>query len=128
MRSFDFLNGDLLTDILTNMTPDRESIECVMLQRVNGINNLKNVENRDVDPYILAEVLDPNSFSAVKAGSLVLVQKNNCRFLPTKGRKNDMTWFRFFVKHSHVRGVVHNDGRWKITDANRYGSINGSSL
>jgi len=123
MRAADFLNKSMVEDIMGDMHPDSSSIECVMLQEVPGVNSFKQTGGKEINPFILAEVTNGNSFSAYSRGSIVLVPKNNCHFLPTKDPyRRGGQWFRFFVRESHVRGIAHNDGKWNITEANRYGS------
>ena len=121
MRSADFLNQDMVNEIMSNMHPDSNSIECVMLQEVPGVNSFKS-GSRDINPYILAEVRNPNGFASLQVGSIVLVPKNNCHFLPTEVGQTGH-WFRFFIAEKHVKGIAHNNGRWNITKANRYGSL-----
>lgn len=120
MRSADFLNQHMVCDIMSNMHPDSNSIECVMLQQVNGVNSFKS-GTKDINPFILAEVTNPNGFSSLQHGSIVLVPKNSCHFLPTTAGQSGH-WFRFFIAEKHVKGVAHNNGRWNITEANRYGT------
>ena len=123
MRAADFLNKSMVEDIMGDMRPDSSSIECVMLQEVPGVNSFKQTGGKEINPFILAEVTNGNSFSAYSRGSIVLVPKNNCHFLPTKDPyRRGGQWFRFFVRESHVRGIAYNDGKWNITEANRYGS------
>ena len=120
MRSADFLSQHMVYDIMANMHPDNNSIECVMLQQVNGVNSFKN-GTKDINPFILAEVTNPNGFSSLQHGTIVLVPKNNCHFLPTTAGQSGH-WFRFFIAEKHVKGAAHNNGRWNITEANRYGT------
>ncbi len=121
MRSADFLNQDMVNEIMSNMHPDSNSIECVMLQEVPGVNSFKS-GSRDINPFVLAEVTNPNGFASLQHGTIVLVPKNNCHFLPTEvGQAGH--WFRFFIAEKHVKGIAHNNGRWNITEANRYGSL-----
>jgi len=123
MRAADFLNQSMVEDIMGDMHPDSGSIECVMLQEVPGVNSFKQTGGKEINPFILAEVTNGNSFSALPRGSIVLVPKNNCHFLPTKDPyRRGGQWFRFFVRESHIRGIAHNSGKWNITEANRYGS------
>ena len=122
MRSADFLNQDMVNEIMSNMHPDSNSIECVMLQEVPGVNSFKS-GSKDINPFILAEVKNPNAFSSVIQGTIVLVPKNNCHFLPTKDPyRRGGQWFRFFIAEKHVKGIAHNPGKWDISEANRYGS------
>ena len=120
MRSADFLNQDMVNEIMSNMHPDSNSIECVMLQEVPGVNSFKS-GSRDINPFILAEVTNPNGFASLQHGTIVLVPKNNCHFLPTKVGQTGH-WFRFFIAEKHVKGIAHNPGKWDISEANRYGS------
>ena len=122
MRSADFLNQDMVNEIMSNMHPDSNSIECVMLQQVNGVNSFKETGGKPINPFILAEVTNPNGFSSLQHGTIVLVPKNNCHFLPTEVGQTGH-WFRFFIAEKHVKGIAHNNGRWNITEANRYGSL-----
>ncbi len=121
MRAADFLNREMVNEIMINMRPDSNSIECVMLQEVPGVNSFKS-GSKDLNPFILAEVINGNSFSQYSKGSIVLVPKNNCHFLPSKVGQTGH-WFRFFISEKHVKGIAHNEGRWNITEANRYGSL-----
>ena len=121
MRSADFLNQSMVEDIMGDMHPDSSSIECVMLQEVPGVNSFKS-GSRDINPFVLAEVTNPNGFASLQHGTIVLVPKNNCHFLPTKVGQTGH-WFRFFIAEKHVKGIAHNNGRWNITEANRYGSL-----
>jgi len=122
MRAADFLNKSMVEHILGNMHPDSNSIECVMLQEVPGVNSFKQTGGKEINPFILAEVTNPNGFASLRHGSIVLVPKNNCHFLPTKDYRRGGHWFRFFIAEKHVKGIAHNDGKWNITEANRYGS------
>lgn len=123
MRAADFLNQSMVEDIMGDMHPDSSSIECVMLQQVNGVNPFKNSDGKDIYPFILAEVTNPNGFASLQHGSIVLVPKNNCHFLPTKDPyRRGGHWFRFFIAEKHVKGIAHNPGKWDISEANRYGS------
>jgi len=119
MRAADFLNQDMVNDIMSSMHPDSNSIECVKLQQVPGVNSFKS-GSKDINPFILAEVTNPNGFSSLQRGSIVLVPVNNCHFLPsTVGQRGH--WFRFFIAEKHVKGIAHNNGKWNITEANRFG-------
>ena len=120
MRAADFLNQDMVNDIMSNMHPDSNSIECVMLQQVNGVNSLKS-GTKEINPFILAEVTNPNGFSSLQHGSIVLVPRNSCHFLPSKVGQTG-AWFRFFIAEKHVKGIAHNNGQWNITEANRFGT------
>ena len=123
MRAADFLSKSMVEDIMGDMHPDNDSIECVMLQEVSGVNHFKNTSGKDVNPFILAEVTNGNSFSNYNKGTIVLVPKNNCHFMPTKDPyRRGGAWFRFFVSCKHVKGIAQNQGKWNITEANRYGS------
>ena len=122
MRAADFLNQSMVEDIMGDMHPDSNSIECTMLQEVPGVNSFKS-GSKDMNPFILAEVTNPNAFSNLQHGSIGLVPKNNCHFLPTKDPyRRGGHWFRFFIAEKHVKGIAHNPGKWDITEANRYGS------
>ena len=120
MRAADFLNQDMVTDIMSNMHPDSNSIECVMLQQVSGVNSFK-TGDREINPFILAEITNGNNFSQYHKGSIVLVPRNNCHFLPSKVGQTGQ-WFRFFIAEKHVKGIAHNNGQWNITEANRFGT------
>lgn len=123
MRAADFLNQSMVEDIMGDMHPDSSSIECVMLQEVPGVNSFKEVGGKSIHPFILAEVTNGNSFSAYSSGTIVLVPKNNCHFLPAKDPyRRGGRWFRFFIAEKHVKGIAHNNGKWNISEANRYGS------
>ena len=123
MRAADFLNKSMVEDIMGDMYPDSSSIECVMLQEVPGVNSFKQTGGKEINPFILAEVTNGNSFSALARGSIVLVPKNNCHFLPAKEPyRRGGQWVRFFIAEKHVKGIAHNNGKWNITEANRYGS------
>jgi hypothetical protein len=123
MRAADFLNQSMVEDIMGEMHPDSNSIECIMLQEVPGVNRFKQVGGKDINPFILAEVTNPNAFAFLEHGSIVLVPKNNCHFLPTKDPyRRGGIWFRFFINQKHVKGIAHNAGKWDISEANRHGS------
>ena len=120
MRAADFLSHDMVNEIMSKMHPDSDSIECTMLQQVNGVNSFKS-GTKDINPFILAEVTNPNGFSSLQHGSIVLVPRNSCHFLPSKvGQAGH--WFRFFIAEKHVKGIAHNNGQWNITEANRFGT------
>ena len=120
MRAADFLNQSMVEDIMGDMHPDSSSIECVMLQEVPGVNSFKS-GSKDMNPFILAEITNGNNFSQYQKGSIVLVPRNNCHFLPSKVGQTGQ-WFRFFIAEKHVKGVAHNNGQWNITEANRFGT------
>ena len=123
MRAADFLNKSMVEDIMGDMYPASSSSECVMLQEVPGVNSFKQTGGKEINPFILAEVTNGNSFSALARGSIVLVPKNNCHFLPAKDPyRRGGQWFRFFIAEKHVKGIAHNNGKWNISEANRYGS------
>ena len=120
MRAADFLSHDMVNEIMSKMHPDDDSIECIMLQQVNGVNSFKS-GTKEINPFILAEVTNPNGFASLQHGSIVLVPRNNCHFLPSKvGQAGH--WFRFFIAEKHVKGIAHNNGQWNITEANRFGT------
>ena len=120
MRAADFLSHDMVNEIMSKMHPDSDSIECTMLQQVSGVNSFKS-GSKDINPFILAEVTNPNGFSSLQHGSIVLVPRNSCHFLPSKvGQAGH--WFRFFIAEKHVKGIAHNNGQWNITEANRFGT------
>jgi hypothetical protein len=120
MRAADFLNQDMVNDIMSSMHPDSSSIECVMLQQVSGVNSFK-TGDKEINPFILAEITNGNSFSQYQKGSIVLVPRNNCHFLPSRVGQAT-AWFRFFIAEKHVKGIAHNNGKWNITEANRFGT------
>ena len=120
MRAADFLSQDMVNDIMSIMHPDSDSIECTMLQQVNGVNSFKS-GTKEINPFILAEITNGNNFSQYQKGSIVLVPKNNCHFLPSKPGQTT-AWFRFFIAEKHVKGIAHNNGQWNITEANRFGT------
>jgi hypothetical protein len=113
------MNEAMLNEILAEMHPRSDSIECVMLERVRGVMpqfrrrdpNLS-IDQREMEPHILAEVRDPNGFASLQLGSLVLLPLNHCRFLPSEGDSRA----RFFVPEKFVRGIVHNMGRWNVSE------------
>ena len=84
----------MLSNIIANMHPDSSSIECIMLERVPGVQpqfrNRSGVglseQDREMNPYIIAEVKNPNGFSSLQQNSIVLVPLNHCRFLPEEGK------------------------------------------
>ncbi|MBJ40302.1 MAG: hypothetical protein CMD83_17895 [Gammaproteobacteria bacterium] len=120
MRAADFLSHDMVNEIMSKMHPDSDSIECTMLQQVNGVNSFKS-GSKEINPFILAEVTNPNGFSSLQHGSIVLVPRNSCHFLPSKvGQAGH--WFRFFIAEKHVKGIAHNNGQWNITEASRFGT------
>ena len=120
MRAADFLNQDMVSDIMSSMHPDSNSIECVMLQQVNGVNSFKS-GTKEINPFMLAEVTNPNGFASLQHGSIVLVPRNSCHFLPSSAGHTGH-WFRFFIAEKHVKGIAHNNGKWNISEANRFGS------
>jgi hypothetical protein len=111
------MNESMLNEILAEMHPRSDSIECVMLERVRGVMpqfrrreaNLS-IDQREMEPHILAEVRDPNGFASLQHGTLVLLPLNHCRFLPGEGNSHG----RFFVPEKFVRGIVHNNKRWDL--------------
>ena len=119
MRAADFISPEMIEEIMEDMRPDNNSIECIKLHTLKGVNSLRQVGGREVDPYIIAEVLDGNSFSAYLKGALILVPQAMCSFVPSKGMPNIPR--RFFVRTKHVRGIT-TKSQWDITDANRWGS------
>ena len=120
MRAADFLSHDMVNEIMSKMHPDSDSIECTMLQQVSGVNSFKS-GTKEINPFILAEVTNPNGFSSLQHGSIVLVPRNSCHFLPSKvGQAGH--WFRFFIAEKHVKGIAHDNGQWNITEANRFGT------
>jgi len=121
MRAADFLNQDMVNDIMSSMYPDSDSIEGVMLQSVPGVNSFRNVGGKDINPFILAEVTNSNGFSSLQHGSIILVPQNNCHFLPSRGQSHS-AHFRFFIAEKHIKGIAHNNGKWNISEANRFGS------
>ena len=120
MRAADFLNQDMVNDIMSSMHPDSNSIECVMLQQVSGVNSFK-TGTKEINPFILAEITNGNNFSQYQKGSIVLVPRNSCHFLPSSAGHTGQ-WFRFFIAEKHVKGIAHNNGQWNITEANRFGT------
>jgi len=119
MRAEDYISPEMVEEIMEDMRPDNNSIECIKLHTLPGVNSLRQVGGREVDPYIIAEVVDGNSFSAYRKGALILVPQAMCNFVPTKGKPNIPR--RFFVRTKHIRGITKKSD-WDITDANRWGS------
>jgi hypothetical protein len=108
---------EMFSEILCCMHPEMHSVECVMLGRAPGVTPHRDRANlgRELDPYIIAEITNPNGFASVAHGSIVLVPLNNCHFLPKF--VGDTQFKRFFVKEKHIRGIVHNSGkdkRWNL--------------
>ena len=85
------------------------------------MNSFKQTGGKEINPFILAEITNGNSFSQYRKGSIVLVPRNNCHFLPSKVGQTT-AWFRFFIAERHVKGIAHNNGKWDISEANRWGS------
>ena len=107
----------MLSNIIANMHPDSSSIECNMLERVPGVQpQFRNrsglglsEQDREMNPYIIAEVKNPNGFSSLQQNSIVLVPLNHCRFLPEEGKVSTR---RLFVKEKYIQGIAHNRGQW----------------
>ena len=119
MRAADFISPEMIEEIMEDMRPDGDSIECIKLHTLKGVNSLRQIGGRETDPYIIAEVVDGNSFTHYHKGTLILVPQSPCSFVPTKGKPNMPR--RFFVRTKHVRGITKKSD-WDITDDNRWGS------
>jgi len=123
MRAADFLAKSIVEEIMGDMRPDSSSIECIKLVDVHGTKPkaIRRAGEREIDPHILAEVTNDNSFAEYTRGSLVLVPENHCIFVPTEGREG--MYRRFFVRVKHIKGVTKRSDWWKlISDENRWGS------
>jgi hypothetical protein len=115
------MNEYMLSEILAEMHPNSDSIECVILERVRGVMpqfrrreaNLS-IDDREMEPHVLAEVVNPNGFASLQQGSLVLLPLNHCRFLPSHGESLEANRNRFFIREKFVRGIVHNNKRWNL--------------
>ena len=123
MRAADFLAKDMVGMIMADMRPDSSSIECIKLVDVSGTKprSTRSMGEKEMDPYILAEVTNDNSFAEYTRGCLVLVPENHCTFVPTEGRQG--MYRRLFIRTKHIRGVTKKSDWWKlISDENRWGS------
>lgn len=107
---------EMFSEMLCSMHPEINSVECVWLGRAPGVTPHRDRANlgRELDPYIIAEITNPNGFASVMHGSIVLVPLNSCHFLPRSA--GDTNFKRFFVKEKHIRGIVHNAGKDKRWD------------
>tara|TARA_R110000824_G_scaffold215931_3_gene402479 strand:+ start:1526 stop:1885 length:360 start_codon:yes stop_codon:yes gene_type:complete len=118
MRAADYISSEMMDDIMEDMRPDNNSIECIKIHSLKGVNSLRQIGGKEIDPYLIAEVVDGNSFSAYNKGAIIMVPQNACHFVPTKGKRISR---RFFVRTKHIRGIT-KKSQWDITDENRWGT------
>ena len=119
MRAADYISSEMMNDFMEDMQPDNNSIECIKIHTLKGVNSLRQIGGKEIDPYLIAEVVNGNSFSAYQKGALIMVPQNSCHFVPTRGKPSIPR--RFFVRTKHIRGIT-KKSQWDITDANRWGS------